>query len=206
MKVQTHHLIMAGMLDQKDLHDQIVNETLRLEIHDRSYQHPSDLDKLQVDLREDGLLNQNLNPTHPFGIAEFCNFLITSALKDLCDGKTELQLQVPVLPDASINYTKMLPAEWTKSFTTLKIDVKTTLPLIKTEQAEYSRFILICPFEAIFSVEKIYEFILETNAEAVGLDQVESESLLTSYTLSTDQKQTIVDGINIGCYFWLSCL
>ena len=70
----SQHLILLGLLDHQKLTDSIKRHPLQIEIHDRDYRYSKIERNVNQDLMESGIIQENLNPHNPYGIAKFGTF------------------------------------------------------------------------------------------------------------------------------------
>ncbi len=79
LQFNTEHVILAGFLDTKILCDDIAQNNLVIEIHDRDYKYikedalkySSKIFDLNLDFLEGGVIQNNLNPINSYGQAMF---------------------------------------------------------------------------------------------------------------------------------------
>lgn len=71
--ISTRHLLLAGLLDEDSLRENLLNKKFVVEVHDRDLKLPTDLSKVANSMSKSGAINSgSFDLPPPFGVAEFC--------------------------------------------------------------------------------------------------------------------------------------
>jgi hypothetical protein len=69
--VHSQHVILLGLMNDSKLNDQLSNQKLRIEVHDRDYKYRHPGSAVASEFYDTGIIQTNLNPVSPYGIAQF---------------------------------------------------------------------------------------------------------------------------------------
>ncbi|KAI8921066.1 hypothetical protein DFJ77DRAFT_523277 [Powellomyces hirtus] len=124
----TRHLVLAGLIDEDVLKEDLMRRKLVIEIHDRELKKSPDMLKLEQELGVEE--SDETAHTGPFGIATF-------ALNDLATGSMLVEMVSPVLPGrgghpgkGGLQGRPLPPAHWLEAGTTIAIRVESKYPVL----------------------------------------------------------------------------
>ncbi|KAH6565514.1 hypothetical protein BASA50_003637 [Batrachochytrium salamandrivorans] len=196
MTFDSHHLILAGLIDASRLHDEILKFPLLIEIHDRDYQLPKDLEKITKDLRNDGLISQSANPINPYGVASF-------SLLNLYTEETEFHLSSPILPapmKATKSKTMMSSGLWLESSASLSISLRIRFslkPKVKSDitssvDAPFGHIIIVTSSINDLAAKTVHDIVTRCNADELKLSKTDRHPhlLLKTHQLSKEQRNS----------------
>jgi hypothetical protein len=137
----TKHVILAGLLNNKTLCQNMLRQQLTIEVHDRDKKGFYDLESTTRQFVEDDF--------SVFGVASICTspvFNVTIALSDFVLEPKNLSLKftVPVLPASDVespsaHISSIQPGLWLQAKTVMKLKVDLSRPLMN--DTEFHQFL-----------------------------------------------------------------
>ncbi|KAJ3022908.1 hypothetical protein HKX48_004952 [Thoreauomyces humboldtii] len=128
----TRHLVLAGLLDEDALREDLLRKKLTIQIHDRELKVSKELQKMEQDFG--GFTDTATLPSGPFGVATF-------SLQELATGATNVEMITPILPGRDKRGRKSplyrpLPAGfWLEAGAMLSIRVEAKYPVLANSGA-----------------------------------------------------------------------
>ncbi|KND01372.1 uncharacterized protein SPPG_09092 [Spizellomyces punctatus DAOM BR117] len=205
----TRHLILAGLLDEDKLRDDLLNKRFVVEIHDRDIRPPGDVMSIAQDVGASNTAQMNLNGKHSYGYASF-------SLADLAMGMKHVELITPILPGRHrpASSTSSIPAGlWLESAATLSIRVELKYPILANtastggalSEGLFGRVVIVTSAQDESIAELVHETIVAQNLKALNI-QAESEKerrmMLDAYTLSDEDKRNVELDILTGYHIF----
>ncbi|TPX63674.1 hypothetical protein SpCBS45565_g06470 [Spizellomyces sp. 'palustris'] len=205
----TRHLILAGLLDEDKLRDDLLNKRFVVEIHDRDIRPPVYVMAIAQDVGAGNTAQMNTNGKHSYGYASF-------SLADLAMGMRHVELITPILPGRHrpASSTSSIPAGlWLESAATLSIRVELKYPILANtastggalSEGLFGRVVIVTSAQDESIAELVHETIVAQNLKALNI-QAESEKerrmILEAYTLSDEEKCNVELDILTGYHIF----